>query len=91
MEQPAATVCTCGHDRDDHPTRLECDSCGSCEKYVSQDSVCWNCGGAGVLGNVRNADYEGRKCQTCGGVGYAEAGPTVAEAKAGRYDEGGQA
>ena len=43
-----------------------------CAKWVPEADICGVCDGMGVLGDVRRSDYDGRRCDACGGLGYVE-------------------
>ena len=43
-----------------------------CARWVAEADACPQCEGAGVLGDVRRSDYDGRKCAACGGDGFVE-------------------
>jgi hypothetical protein len=82
----AATICVCDHGRHLHDRGLDCDGLVSiedetvcpCERFLSVDDVCEACKGAGVLGNVRNSNYDGATCKACGGAGFLESGRDIA-------------
>ena len=50
-----------------------------CAKWVAEADICPQCEGAGVLGDVRRADYDGRRCDACAGQGYVESSSQAGE------------
>ena len=46
----------------------------ACARFTTDDELCDWCDGAGILGDVRRADFDGRSCDACGGKGYVESG-----------------
>jgi DnaJ-class molecular chaperone len=41
-------------------------------RFTNADEICDECDGAGILGDVRRSDFDGRRCNACGGQGYIE-------------------
>ena len=51
----------------------------ACARFTTDDELCPECDGAGILGDVRRSDFDGRRCDACAGQGYVESSSQAGE------------